>query len=90
MTLTKNSVTEILAESARLVRAHRVGYRGSLLSRCGEGKYLRSCIRLPALRASGFLSQEVRHMAKVSGTAEFSVSQQVAVGRFLFPTAQKQ
>ena len=51
--MTKNSVAEILAESVRLVRAHRVGYRGSLLSRCGEGESLRSCIRLPALRAWG-------------------------------------
>ena len=50
--------------------------RVSLLSRCGEGENLLSCIRLPALRACGFLSQEVRLMAKVSGTAELSVSQQ--------------
>ena len=34
------------------------------------------------------MSQEVRQMAKVSGTAEHSVSQQVAVGRFLFLMAQ--
>ena len=57
----------------------------SLLSRCGEGECLRNCIRLPALRAWGFLSQEVRLMAKVSGTAEFSVSQQLLLwGVFCF------
>ena len=49
----------------------------SLWSRCGEGKYLRNCIRLPALRVWGyFVSCEVRRKAKVSGTAELSVSQQ--------------
>ena len=58
----------------------------SLLSRCGEGENLRSCIRLPALRAGDRdISQEVRQMAKVSGTAELSVSQQLLLwGVFCF------
>ena len=55
----------------------------SLLSRCGEGENLRNRIRPPALRAGNkYVSQEVRRMAKVSGTAEIFRLTAVCCGAF--------
>ena len=85
MTMKKTAFVQILQRVRGWCERMESKQGESLWSRCGEGKYLRNCIRLPALRAWGsFVSRKVRRKAKVSGTAELSVSQHVLWGVFCF------
>ena len=58
MTMTKTAFVEILQRVCDRCEHMESKQRESLLSRCGEGECLCSCIRMPALRVKGCLSLE--------------------------------